>query len=250
MPPVSRRIVIVGATSSMAEHCARRWVDQCATEFVLVARSAARAERIAADLRVRGATAVRVLEGAFDDPAAIGDLVRRACVDGAPDIVLIAHGDLPDQDRCQDDLAACAQALAVNGVSPVLFAEGFAKGMFARGAGTLIVIGSVAGDRGRRSNYTYGAAKGLVTRYVQGLQHRSAGTAVRIVLIKPGPTATPMTRHLAERGAKLASVETVAERIVAGAAAGTPTVYAPAKWALIMMVIRHLPRRIFDRINI
>jgi decaprenylphospho-beta-D-erythro-pentofuranosid-2-ulose 2-reductase len=250
MSSSSRRIVVVGATSSMAEHCARLWADQSPSEFVLVVRDATRVERIAADLRVRGASGVRVLESRFDDPAAIADLVRRASSDGPPDIVLVAHGNLPNQTRCQEDLAACADALTVNGVSPALFAEGFAAGMFACGSGTLVVIGSVAGDRGRRSNYAYGAAKGLVTRYVQGLQHRSAGTAVRIVLVKPGPTATPMTRHLAACGAKLASVEDVAVRIVAAVSAGTPTVYAPAKWALIMMVIRHLPRRIFDRMNV
>jgi short-subunit dehydrogenase len=250
MPPSSRRIVVVGATSSMAEHCSRLWAEQSPSEFVLVARDLVRAERIAADLRIRGATAVRVLGSRFDAPTAITELVHRASSDGPPDIVLIAHGNLPDQTLCQDDLVACADALTVNGVSPVLFAEGFAAGMFARGVGTLVVIGSVAGDRGRRSNYAYGAAKGLVTRYMQGLQHRAAGTAVRIVLVKPGPTATPMTRRLADEGAKLASVEAVAAAIVAGASAGTPTVYAPAKWALIMMVIRHLPRRIFDRMNI
>lgn len=250
MSTPARRIVIVGATSSIAEHCARLWAERAPSDFVLVVRDAGRAEPIAADLRVRGATAVRVVGGGFDTPSAIGETVARACEDRVPDVVLVAHGNLPDQARCQEDLAACAEALEVNGVSPALFAEAFAQRLFARGSGTLVVIGSVAGDRGRRSNYAYGAAKGLVTRYVQGLQHRAAGTAVRVVLVKPGPTATPMTRHLADRGARLASVESVAATIVAGADAGRPTVYAPAKWALIMMVIRHLPRIVFDRMNV
>jgi decaprenylphospho-beta-D-erythro-pentofuranosid-2-ulose 2-reductase len=248
--PVPRRIVIIGATSSIAEHCARLWAEQAPSLFVLVARDVGRTERIAADLRVRGATRVDVLVGGFVGPAVIADVVQRASEAGPPDVVLVAHGTLPDQSRCQDALDACEDALVVNGVSPAMFAEGFAAGMFARGSGTLVVVGSVAGDRGRRSNYAYGAAKGLVTRYVQGLQHRAAGTALRVVLVKPGPTDTPMTAHLRSAGAKLAPVEDVARAIVDGAARGRPVVYAPGKWALIMMVIRHLPRVVFDRMNI
>jgi short-subunit dehydrogenase len=250
MQATPRRIAIVGATSSIAEHCARRWAESAPSEFVLVARDADRTERIAADLRVRGATRTSVIVADFTRPASIADIVRRAVADGPLDLVLIAHGNLPDQPVCERDLEACESALVVNGTSPALFAEAFAAGMFERGAGTLVVIGSVAGDRGRRSNYVYGAAKGLVTRYVQGLQHRAAGTAVRIVLVKPGPTDTPMTAHLRQRGAKLASVESVAACIVDGAAKGRPVIYAPAKWALIMMVIRHLPKVVFDRMNI
>jgi decaprenylphospho-beta-D-erythro-pentofuranosid-2-ulose 2-reductase len=96
----------------------------------------------------------------------------------------------------------------------------------------------------------YGAAKGLVTRYAQGLQHRFAGTAIKVVLVKPGPTDTPMTAHLKQQGASMATPEEVASLIVDGAARGTPVVYAPKKWALIMMVIRHLPAVIFNKMNI
>ncbi len=248
--PTARRIVIVGATSSIAEHCARLWAAEAPSSFVLVVRDAGRAEHIAADLRVRGATRVDVLVAGFVGAEAIADAVRRASEPGPPDLVLVAHGSLPEQARCQDEPAACEAALVVNGVSPAMFAEAFAAGMFARGAGTLVVLGSVAGDRGRRSNYAYGAAKGLVTRYMQGLQHRAAGTAVRIVLVKPGPTDTPMTAHLRGAGAALAPVEDVARDIVDGAARGRPVVYAPGKWALIMMVVRHLPRVVFDRMNL
>ena len=116
--------------------------------------------------------------------------------------------------------------------------------------GTVAVIGSVAGDRGRKKNYVYGAAKGLVTRYVQGLQHRLAGTNVKVVLIKPGPTDTPMTKLQKEQGVKLAPVEDVASAIVAGIEKGTAVVYTPKKWWLIMLVIRHLPAFIFNKLNI
>ena len=117
-------------------------------------------------------------------------------------------------------------------------------------AGKLVVIGSVAGDRGRKSNYIYGSAKGLIERYAQGLQHRLSGTGVTVCLVKPGPTGTPMTAALESAGASLADVEEVAETIVRGVARGKALIYAPGKWWLIMMVIRHLPRFIFNRLDI
>jgi decaprenylphospho-beta-D-erythro-pentofuranosid-2-ulose 2-reductase len=244
------RIVIIGATSSIAEHCARLWLTRAGVALTLVGRDAARVERVAADLRVRSPGATVQVRGAdFSDPKAIRALVDAIVADGVPTQVLIAHGSLPDQQQCQRDLDAAFEALDVNAISPVLFAEAFAGHMEATG-GVITIIGSVAGDRGRRSNYVYGAAKGLVTRYAQGLQHRLAGSgsALRVVLVKPGPTATPMTAHLPQRG--LAPVEDVARQIVDGSAAGKPVVYAPGKWALIMMVIRHLPAVVFNKMNI
>jgi decaprenylphospho-beta-D-erythro-pentofuranosid-2-ulose 2-reductase len=246
-----QRIVIIGATSGIAEHCARRWAQQGSSHLVLVARNEDKLALIAQDLRVRNpALHIHCQTGDFTDPAAIQLLVDNIAREGCPDIVLIAHGTLPDQSLCQQNLAINADALMINGMSPVLFAEAFITHMVAAGQGTLAVIGSVAGDRGRKSNYVYGAAKGLVTRYVQGLQHRLAGSPVKVVLVKPGPTDTAMTAHLKHQGAKLASVEDVANSIVQGIQAGKPTVYAPAKWALIMMIIRHLPRFVFNRMNI
>lgn len=246
-----KRIVIVGATSGIAQQCARLWAEAGPVHLTLLGRDAGRTEAIAADLRVRSpGSTLRVASCDFLEPAAIGRAVDESVADGVPDIVLIAHGSLPDQAGCQADLGANREALLVNGVSPVLFAEAFVTPMLRAGRGTLALIGSVAGDRGRKSNYVYGAAKGLVTRYAQGLQHRLAATAVRVVLVKPGPTDTPMTAALRAKGAKLADPREVAQRIVRGIEAGTPVVYAPGQWALIMMVIRHLPRAVFNRMDI
>lgn len=248
---MTRKIVIVGATSSIAEHCARQWVAHGPCELLLVGRDAARTERVAADLRVRAPTCrVEVATTRFDNVDAIIQLAQTACTPRVPDIVLIAHGSLPDQQQCQQDIALANEALNVNAVSPVLYAEAFASHLEKAGRGTIALIGSVAGDRGRKSNYVYGAAKGLVTRYAQGLQHRFATTAAKIVLIKPGPTDTPMTAHLKSSGAKMARVESVARTIVDGIDKGTPVIYAPAKWALIMLVIQHLPRFLFSKMDI
>ena len=244
-----KRIVIVGATSAMAEHCARLWASGQAVDLTLLGRNKAKTEAVAADLRVRSPqSTVNVLEANFSDPQQIRAMVDAIAGGGVPDIVLIAHGSLPDQKACQDDLALAAEAMEVNGISPALFAEAFAGHMQRANRGTLTIIGSVAGERGRKSNYVYGAAKGLVTRYAEGLQHRLAGSGVKVVLVKPGPTATPMTAHMAQRG--MASVESVAAQIVAATAKGQPVLYTPGKWALIMLVIANLPRFVFNRMDI
>lgn len=248
-----KRIVVIGATSAIAHQCSRLWAQQGPCDFLLVSRSTQRADQLAADLRARGANiTARTAELDFDDVTAIAALVQNAIANGPIDTVLIAHGSLPDQVACQGNLHAAQDALKVNGLSAALIAEAFIGPMQRAGHGRLCIIGSVAGDRGRKNNYIYGAAKGLVDRYAQGLQHRLAlaGSPVRVTLAKPGPTDTPMTSHLKQAGAKLASAEAVAQSIVKATAAGRPVVYAPGKWALVMLVIRHLPRFLFNKADI
>lgn len=235
----------------MAEHCARIWAQGKAVDLILIGRDTGRVERVAADLRVRSpGSGIEVVRSDFLAPNAIRETVDAIVAQGNVDVVLIAHGSLPEQSACQERLELCREALEVNGVSPVLFAEAFATHMAKANRGTLALIGSVAGDRGRRSNYVYGAAKGMVTRYAQGLQHRFAGSAVKVVLIKPGPTDTPMTAHLKGKGPKMASVEEVAEAIVQSVERGQSVVYVPGKWRVIMMIIRHLPQFVFNKMNI
>ncbi len=220
-------------------------------EMILVGRDRFRTERVASDLRVRTPTTqITSIEADFLDSEKIQGLVDEINRTGPIEIALIAQGSLPNQQQCQNRLSGCREALEINGISPVLFAEALVGHMEKANRGTLAIIGSVAGDRGRKSNYMYGAAKGLVTRYAQGLQHRLAKTGVKVVLIKPGPTDTPMMAHSKRQGMKLASVEGVAERIVLGIARGAPVIYAPAPWAAIMMIVRHIPSRIFNRLNV
>lgn len=246
-----KKIVIIGASSSIAEHCARIWLKTDPTELTLVGRNLNRLQSIADDLSLRSPQSeVRILETDFVNTSAIQQTVNNIAAQGAPDIVLIAQGLLTAQQTCQTDLTACRDMLEINGLSPVLFAEAFATHLETAGRGTLALIGSVAGDRGRKSNYVYGAAKGLLERYAQGLQHRFAGTQIKIVLIKPGPTDTPMTAHLKTQGQNLAAVEDVAQGIVNAIKQGQPVVYLPGKWRLIMGIIRHLPNFIFNKLNI
>jgi decaprenylphospho-beta-D-erythro-pentofuranosid-2-ulose 2-reductase len=246
-----KRIVIIGATSAMATHCARIWAQGHEVDMTLVGRDSEKLERLANDLRARSAkSTISVMLSDFTKAFDIQATVDALTGSGNIDIALIAHGSLSDQNQCENDLSVCQAELELNGISPVLFAEGFVKKMVSVNHGTVAVIGSVAGDRGRKSNYVYGAAKGLVTRYMQGLQHRLASTNVKAVLIKPGPTDTPMTAAFKSKGAKLAPVEEVAAQIVAAIDTGVSVAYAPGKWRLIMMIIRHLPAFIFNKINI
>lgn len=242
-------ILVVGATSAIAQHCLRLWAARAPASMTLLGRDEAELARIAADLQVRapGAT-IRTAPLGASTPDAIRAAL--AALPAPTDLALVAFGMLPDQGRCQADIALAEEALVVNGVAPALWAEAIVGAMVGAGRGTLVLLGSVAGDRGRKANYVYGAAKGLLARYAEGLQHRLAGTEIRVVLAKPGPTDTPMTAALKARGARLAPVDEVARRIVEAADRGARVVYAPARWRLIMLVIRHLPSVVFDRLNI
>ena len=246
----NKKIIIIGATSSIAQHCARLWIKDQAIDLTLVGRDFNRLERVASDLSVRSPQSqVQILLADFFDPIAIQNKVDVIVQQGRVDIALIAHGSLPEQFACQSNLNTCSEALQINGISPVLYAEAFAKHMAQSNHGTLAIIGSVAGDRGRKSNYVYGAAKGLITRYAQGLQHRFAGTSVKVVLIKPGPTDTPMTAALKARGIKMVSPMEVAKKIVKGINESKSEVYAPPVWKWIMLIIIHLPKPLFNKIN-
>jgi decaprenylphospho-beta-D-erythro-pentofuranosid-2-ulose 2-reductase len=246
-----KTIVIVGASSGIAKECAKLWLKSDPVHLYLVVRSSLTAKPLAVDLQIRSPSSlVEVLQADFMDTQSIKDLTRSIAAKTPIDIVLIAHGTLPDQQEAQESLDLCSRTLEINGVSPCLFAEAFASEMKNQARGSIAVIGSVAGDRGRKSNYIYGAAKDLVARYVEGMQHRFAKGPLTICLIKPGPTATPMTEHLQEAGAKMAPASLVARDIIEGVAKGSRVIYTPRKWQIIMLIIRHLPNFIFNKLNI
>ena len=251
-----KHIAIIGATSAIAEHCARLWVEREPLTLTLIGRDEEKLRRIAADLKARSPASEIATHAQADltSAAAIAQCVASLQTPAPPDVALVAFGLLPDQATCEQNLQANADAQWINGVAPALYAEALANAMQQAGRGAVAVIGSVAGDRGRKSNYVYGAAKGLVARYMQGLQHRLAlqKSPVRAVLIKPGPTDTPMTAHLktGTGRASMAAPEEVARCIVRGIDRGRAVVYAPGKWALIMLIVRCLPDFVFRRINL
>lgn len=246
-----KRIVIIGAASAMAKECARIWAVDDSVHFSLVVRDEARIKPFVQDLYVRNPSLkIETFTADFTSEAEISTLANRLVGSEPLDIVLIAHGTPPDQINCEQSLVLCNETLQINGVSPCLFAEAFAGVMKDQDHGSIAIIGSVAGDRGRKSNYIYGAAKGLISRYAEGMQHRFAGTKITVSLIKPGPTATPMTDKLRGNGMKFAPVGLVAKEIVDGIAKGRAVIYTPKKWQIIMLIIRHLPSFVFNKLNI
>ncbi|MFT4288099.1 SDR family NAD(P)-dependent oxidoreductase [Nocardioides sp.] len=242
-------VAVLGATSGIAHAALREWAGR-GVSLRLVARDAAKLERAAADLAVRGAAAVVTHVADLGT----GDLVEEAVdwvfAEGAVDVVLVAFGVMPSQQQADADPASAMALLDVNGTLNLLAAQLAALRLERQGHGSLVVIGSVAGDRGRASNYLYGAAKAMVATGVAGLQHRLAGTEVHVTLVKPGPTATPMTDHLRGGKLRLAKAETVGHDIVRAVDRSQPVVYTPRKWQLIMAIIRRLPRRVFERTDL
>lgn len=243
-----KRIVLVGATSTIAAECARIWNEENGIHFILIARDKDKAKRVAKDLQVRNPENtfdVEIID--FTSSKEILSVIKNSAKEKI-DCVLIAQGVLPNQTDIQNDIKKIKQAIGINSTSVVQFAQGFANAMQHTG-GTIAVIGSVAGDRGRKANYVYGSTKSLVATFTRGLAHRFAGTNLKVVLIKPGPTATAMTAERTQNGKKQADVKVVASQIVRGIKAGKTEFYTPGIWRVIMLVIRHLPSAVFNRMN-
>lgn len=248
-----KRIVIIGATSAIAHAAARLWAEQGAALF-LVGRNSERLEANAADLRVRGAASVAVhgME-ATADAAHAPMLAAALAALGGIDIALIAHGTLPDQRACEADLGMLRAEIETNGLSVCLLAQMFGNHFAEQGSGTLAVIGSVAGDRGRQSNYVYGAAKGLVARFLEGLRNRlttSGVPKVQVLLVKPGFVDTPMTAEFDKKGLLWAQPEAIAAGILKAIERRRDVVYLPWFWRWIMLTIRHIPERLFKRLSL
>jgi short-subunit dehydrogenase len=244
-----RRVLILGATSGIAQAVARVYAAEGA-RLALVARSREHLASVASDLAVRGAEVV--LQRSVD----LCDLDRHrtllaeaeSALDGL-DVVLVAHGMLPDQQACQEDPRRAIASWDVNFVSAATLMEAAAERMAASRRGTLGVLSSVAGERGRADNYVYGAAKAALTTYASGLGHRLRGTGVTVVTLKPGPVNTPMMRGRALSPRLVADVDVVGRRIHRALERGERVVYVPGTWRWIMAVLRALPVRLFERLR-
>ncbi len=242
-------VLIVGATSAIAHAVARRYAADGAALF-LAARDPQKLAAAADDLRARGATRVETHVFEADDLAGHAALV--ATVTAAfphLDAALVAYGTLPDQAAVERDAEAVAAAFTTNATSVVALLARLGEVLERQGRGTLAVISSVAGDRGRPSNYVYGAAKGAVSLFAQGLRARLSKKGVRVVTVKPGFVDTPMTAHL-PKNKLFASPEKVARGILRAADRRKNEVYVPAKWALIMFIIRSIPEGIFKKLKL
>jgi short-subunit dehydrogenase len=243
------KVVIVGATSAIAEATARCYAARGARLF-LVARQPQRLADIAADLRVRGAAAVDVAVLDVNQHARHGEMLAQAWSSlGEVDVMLIAHGTLPDQSSCEQSAELAVAEFNTNGTSTIALMTLAATRLETQRHGALAVISSVAGDRGRQSNYLYGAAKAAVSTFASGLRQRLAKAGVTVITIKPGFVDTPMTRDF-PKGVLWAKPEAVARGIVRAIDRRRSIAYLPGFWLLIMLIIRHIPEFIFKRIKL
>ncbi len=244
-----QKILIIGATSAIAEATARLWAARGDALF-LVGRKTAQLDTIADDLRIRGAASVGCLTmDACDTSAHAAMLEAAENAMGGLDVALIAHGSLPDQKACEVSVELTLKEINTNALSVIALATRLAEGFARQGSGTLAVISSVAGDRGRQSNYVYGAAKGMLSLFMQGLRNRLAKKGVKVLTIKPGFVDTPMTAAF-PKGALWAKPDAIARGIVRAVDRGADEVYLPGFWRLIMFVIRHVPERVFKKLSL
>jgi decaprenylphospho-beta-D-erythro-pentofuranosid-2-ulose 2-reductase len=244
-----KNFLIVGATSAIAVACARQWCKD-GTHFFLVGRNAEKLAQVANDLRARGAT-VQTREQDLADLNSHGDMTSEAFTWlGSVDVALIAHGTLPDQAECERDTAIAIREFTTNGLSVISLLTYLANRMESQGTGSIGVISSVAGDRGRPSNYLYGSAKSAVSIFCGGLRARLSKAGVNLTTIKPGFVDTPMTRDLKLPSALTATPQQVANDITKALNAGKGTLYTRWFWRYIMLIIIHIPDRIFRRMSL
>jgi short-subunit dehydrogenase len=247
---VIRNILIFGATSGIAESVARIYASKGARLF-LVARNAQKLDSVAKDLTVRGAADVGVFVMDANDTGRIVEMVETAWRRlERIDLALVAHGSLPNQERSQADVYYAMQEFQTNAGSFIACLTALAEGFERQANGTIAVIGSVAGDRGRSSNYLYGAAKAAVDAFASGLRARMFKVGVRVLTVKPGFVDTPMTRDLSLPAAFVVSADRVAREISKSVESGKDVLYTPWFWRIIMLIIKLIPESLFKRMKL
>ncbi len=244
-----RRILIIGATSAIAEATARHFARDGARLF-LVGRNSERLSAVASDLKLRGATQVESEVMDVNDTNRHGALLDQVYSTlGGLDTVLIAHGTLPDQKACEASFSLTLQELQTNCLSTISLLTHIANRFEAQKNGSIAVITSVAGDRGRQSNYIYGTAKAAVNTFLQGLRGRLHKSGVAIITIKPGFVDTPMTSSL-KKGLLWAKPEQIGLGIYKSINKKSDTAYLPWFWRLFMFIINIIPERLFKYLKV
>jgi len=244
-----KKVVVLGATSGIAVEVQRQ-LARLGCELLLVARSPQRLAEVQTDLLARGAKQVLTCAAdlaAIAYHAGIFDIVRRSF--SGYDTVLLAYGTMQDQKDSEASVDVLLSELNVNYVSAAALLTLFAADLEQRRTGCIAAITSVAGDRGRRSNYVYGSAKGALTLFLQGLRSRLHPAGVTVITIKPGPVQTPMTDHL-PNATRFAEPEIVARDIVRALERRSPDVlYTPKIWRYVMAAVEHIPETLFKRLS-
>jgi decaprenylphospho-beta-D-erythro-pentofuranosid-2-ulose 2-reductase len=243
------RVLIIGATSAIAQEVAKIYAAS-GSQLFLVARNGQKLEQVVQDLNVRGANAIETLSLDLANIEGHEQIITSAdkFMSGI-DIALIAHGTLPDQKACENSINATVQELHINFLSTVSLLTVLANYFEKQASGCIAVISSVAGDRGRQSNYVYGAAKGGLSIFLQGLRNRLSKAGVCVLTIKPGFVISPMTAEF-KKGILWVQPKKIANDIVSAIHKRKNVVYVPWFWRWIMLIIRNIPESIFKRMSL
>ena len=243
------KVLILGATSAIAVAVERRLAAEGAV-FYLVGRDPERVRSVAADLRVRSGAAAYADALDLADTSGHEAMLRRAVAAmGGIDLALVAYGVLGDQARAEASYPAAARILETNFNSVVSLLTWLGNYFEAQGKGVLAVISSVAGDRGRKSNYVYGASKAALNTFLDGMRARLDRKGVHVLTIRPGFVDSPMTAHL-PKNKLFAQPDAIAAGILKAIRKRKDIVYLPPIWGPIMFIIRSIPEFIFKKTNL
>ncbi|MGA1434116.1 MAG: SDR family NAD(P)-dependent oxidoreductase [Candidatus Kapaibacteriota bacterium] len=243
-------IVIFGATSAIAHSLAITYAQENNHAFTLIGRNEKRLSTCKDELLALGASRVVLKIDSFSNLQEIEQVFQSIIhEEGAIDIAILAHGSLTDQERAKTDIRYLLEEFTLNAISHIVLSQMIVNHFNAIGRGILLGIGSVAGERGRKGNYAYGSAKSAMATFLSGLRHANTNPNIRIMTIKPGFVATPMTAHLPS-SPLFVSPNFIAKEIRRGIDQNIDHMYIPSYWRLIMMIIRAIPEALFKKINI
>ena len=242
-----RHILVFGATSAIAARVIATWAAR-GDRLHLIGRDPVKLAAVAAACATAGGLTTAVADlGALERVPAVVDAAV-AALDGRVDLVFVAHGDLGDQLRSEQEPSEAERLLRVNLLSVVALLVPLATLLERQRSGAIAVITSVAGERGRPRNYTYGAAKGALNVYLQGLRSRLYAAGVRVTTLKLGPVDTPMTVDH-RKTAVFTTAERAADAIVRAIDRGAGEVFVPGYWRMIMWIVRNTPEALFQRLG-
>ena len=241
-----KNVLILGATSDMAQAIAKKYAAE-GWSLALAALEPELLNPIAADLRVRSEVKIQTLE--FDATNFSSHQKFYESLEIKPEVVFCVFGYMGDQLEARTNLEEIRRTISINFVGAASILAVVAEDFEKRRQGAIVGISSVAGDRGRQSNYIYGSAKAGFTAYLSGLRNRLAKSGVHVMTVKPGFCRTKMTENLELPGALTASPEQVADAIFQGLKKKRNTLYVLWMWRWIMLIIRHIPEVIFKKLG-